>query len=360
MRITLQFVLLCFICCLTQAQEIRVGVFGLFHTHEFKLAPVAGSAVVVHIGDKSLVLEKSSGIASVQFAIEGSQIVTSAGAQTLRAKQISVTSREGSTADFILMIPGRITRQYHGSLVICLNSGVLTAVVSMDLETAVASVVGAESTPDVPIEALKAQAVAARSYYVAGKGRHHGFDFCDTTHCQLLREPTLESSRVREAVSSTRGLVLVYQSQPFAAMYTRSCSGHTRTAADRGLPPGVYPYYSVECKQCQQNPFRWQRHIATSDALQLHSSNEASRLTVVRRLGWNTIPGDDFTMEKTGDQTILRGIGMGHGIGLCQAGAAAMARKGASFREILAHYYPNTSLAGLNTTAVNVINGTRR
>src|SRR6266571_2973368 len=59
----------------------------------------------------------------------------------------------------------------------------------MDRETATASVVAAENTPDTPLEALKAQAVAARSYFVAGRGRHHDFDFCDTTHCQFLREP---------------------------------------------------------------------------------------------------------------------------------------------------------------------------
>jgi peptidoglycan hydrolase-like amidase len=352
-RTKLKFVLLCFLSCLADAQEIRIGVLGLFRPHELKLTVVSGSAAVVHIGDKSLVLEKSSGIASMKFVVEGNQIVTEAGGQALRAKQISMAGREGSATDFILTVPEKINRRYRGTLVLRPNSGVLTAVVSMDLETAVASVVGAESTPDVSIESLKAQAVAARSYYVAGKGRHRGFDFCDTTHCQLLREPAIESSPVREAVSATRGLVLAYQSRPFAAMYTRSCSGRTKTPADRGMPGSAYPYYSVECKQCQQNPFRWQRRIVSHDAEQLRSSNETSRLNLVRRLGWNTVPGDDFIMEKEGDQMVLKGAGMGHGIGLCQAGAKAMARSGASFREILAHYYPNVSIVSLNPDAVN-------
>ena len=102
----------------------------------------------------------------------------------------------------------------------------------MDLETAVASVVAAEGTVDTPSEALKALAVAARSYFVAGKGRHRDFDFCDTTHCQFLREPPASNSAATQAVSATRGLVITYQSayqsQPIAAMYTRSCSGRTR------------------------------------------------------------------------------------------------------------------------------------
>ena len=51
---------------------------------------------------------------------------------------------------------------------------------------------------------------------------------------------------------------------------------------------------------------------------------------------------NDFVMRKEGAEFVLQGIGEGHGIGLCQAGAKAMAEAGADFREILTHYYPNT------------------
>jgi stage II sporulation protein D len=56
-------------------------------------------------------------------------------------------------------------------------------------------------------------------------------------------------------------------------------------------------------------------------------------------------------MRKEGEQIVLRGIGQGHGIGLCQAGAQAMAKAGADFREILAHYYPNTVIVTLGGPA---------
>jgi len=329
------------------AQNIRVGVLGLFHPHELRLTPIAGSALVVHVDEQSIILEKSSGEGAATFNIDRNLIVIATKTRTLRAASLLVTSRENGAASFVLTVPDKITRRYYGTLELKPGSGKLTAVVNMDLETAVASVVGAESTPNDPIEALKAQSVATRSYYVAGKRRHHGFDFCDTTHCQLLREPSPPSSQVAQAVSATRGMVLAYQSHPFAAMYTRSCSGHTKTPKDVGMPGDSYPYYSVDCKYCQEHPFRWQRRIAASDAAKLHSSNEASRLNLVRRLGWNTVPGDDFTMQKEGDQMILNGIGMGHSIGLCQAGSKAMAHAGASFREIMAYYYPNSTIVSL-------------
>jgi SpoIID/LytB domain protein len=176
---------------------------------------------------------------------------------------------------------GKITRHYHGTLEIKPSGGALTALVAMDLETAVASAVAAESTPDTPLEALKAQAIAARSYFVASRGRHLDFDFCDTTHCQFLREPPVPDSAVANAAEATRGLVLAHDSQPFAAMYTRSCSGRTRTPAELGLPSAAYPYYSVQCEYCRSHPVRWSSRISARDAAAVHSSDESTRLDTI-------------------------------------------------------------------------------
>jgi len=194
---------------------------------------------------------------------------------------------------------------------------------------------------------MKALGVAARSYFVAGKGRHRDFDLCDTTHCQFLREPPASTSAAAQAVAATRGLVIVYRSRPIAAMYTRSCSGRTRTPSELGLAPSGYPYYSVKCNYCRQHPSRWESRLSAEDAAILGSSNESSRLRLGRRLGWSAVPSNNFIMRKEGEQTVLRGVGRGHGIGLCQAGAKAMAEAGADFREILAHYYPNTVIITL-------------
>jgi len=98
-----------------------------------------------------------------------------------------VSIRENGPVDFLLSVPGKITRHYRGRLEIKQAFGILIPIVSMDIETAVASVVAAEGMPGAQMEALKAQAVAGRSYFTDGKGRHNDFDFCDTTHCQFLR-----------------------------------------------------------------------------------------------------------------------------------------------------------------------------
>jgi stage II sporulation protein D len=334
------------------AQDVHVGVLGLFRPRQFVLSPLAGSALVVHAGAESVVLEASSGAKIAHLRVRGNKVVVDVGGRVLHASELTVTSRENGPVDFLLAVPGKIKRYYRGTLELKPDSLVLTAVVTMDLETAVASVVAAEGTVDAPSEALKALAVAVRSYFVAGKGRHRDFDFCDTTHCQFLRAPPARNTTAAQAISATRSLVIAYQSQPIAAMYTRSCSGHTRTPAELGLPPAAYPYYSVECKYCRQHPSRWESRLSAEDAATLRSSNEYSRLRLGRRLGWSVVPSNDFVMRKEGEHTVLRGVGQGHGIGLCQAGAKAMAEAGADFHEILAHYYPNTAIMTLGNAAL--------
>jgi stage II sporulation protein D len=324
--------------------EVHIGVLGLFHPLQFTVSAPVGSALVLHAGQESIVLEKSSGIDSATVRISGSDVVVSAGARVVRASQLTVNGRKNEPVNFVLAVPGKIVRRYYGTLEIKPSAGTLIAIVAMDRETAVASVVAAESAPDTPFEALKAQAVASRSYFVAGHGRHHNFDFCDTTHCQFLRQPPAPGSAAARAVAATRDLVLAYDSLPFAAMYTRSCSGHTRTPAEVGLSPAAYPYYSVECKYCRAHPVRWLSRVSAQDAATLRTSDESARLNIDRRLGWSAVPSNDFVERIENDQIVLEGAGEGHGIGLCQSGAKAMAEAGADFSQILTHYYPNTTV----------------
>ena len=77
---------------------------------------------------------------------------------------------------------------------------------------------------------------------------------------------------------------------------------------------------------------------------------EAGRLSVDRRLGWNAVPSNNFSARNDDTQVFLEGTGQGHGIGLCQRGAKAMAEEGASFRAILSHYFPNTVLVSLDSS----------
>jgi stage II sporulation protein D len=333
------------------APDVRIGVLGLFHPRQLTISAPQGHALVVRAGDERFVLEYSSGLRSAAVRVNGSEMVLQSGPRTVLAHRLTIAGRRNEPTDFVLAVPRKIARHYHGILEIRPSGGHLLAIVTMDPEIAVASIVAAENTTDTPFEALKAQAVATRSYLVASHGRHDDFDFCDTTHCQFLREPPSPSTAAARAVEATRDMVLAYASKPFAAMYTRSCAGRTHTPAQLGLPEAAYPYYPVECKYCSEHPVRWSSRISAEDAATLRSSNEPARLRAARRLGWNTIPSNDFSLKKENGLVVVEGIGQGHGMGLCQSGAKAMAADGADFRQILRHYYPNTTIANLHANA---------
>ena len=279
-----------FLCALVStpgaaAQSVRIGVLGLFHPREIALKAVSGQALVIHAERNNVVLEKSSGQDSAEITISGDAVIFKVGNQTVRTPTLDVSGRSGEAADFVLSIPGRISRRYRGILQVSAESGMLAPVVQMELETAVASVVQAESAPGTPLEALKAQAIASRSYFIAARGRHETFDFCDTTHCQFLREPPPPDSNAVRAALATRGLRLIYREHAVAAMFTRSCGGRTHTSQQVGLSTQNYPYFSVACDYCLRHPVRWVRRVRR---LRLLTCSNAGKLP-----GWSWIAAWD-------------------------------------------------------------------
>jgi stage II sporulation protein D len=218
----------------------------------------------------------------------------------------------------------------------------LVPIVIADLETVVASAVAAESLPSAPSEALRAQAIATRSFYLASPARHRDFDFCDTTHCQFLRAPPEESAAARAAAADTKGLVLLHAGEVLTTLFSASCGGRTRTLAQAGMAAQAYPYYAVDCPPCRASAPEWESSLAAGYAAQLENRTEANRIELGRALGWNVIPGYNYQVRHVGETIIVHGRGEGHGIGLCQRGASAMAASGADHRVILSRYYPNT------------------
>jgi stage II sporulation protein D len=318
------------------AEDVSIGVLGLFHSRSVDVSPAGAETLVCMAGSERLALN-----VPLHVQLKSGKLAGAAGA--FLGNQMFCDNGQAGASEFILSIPQKMSRHYSGRLEIRASSSELLLLVHMDLETAVASIVAAESPPGAPMEALKAQAVATRSFLVAGKGRHRGFDFCDTTHCQFLRAAPGANTPAWQATSSTAGMVLSYQQTVFAAMYSSSCGGRTHTLAELGIPLRDYPYFAVTCDYCRRHPQKWAADISREYASTLDRS-EASRLRLARKLGWKTVPSNSYSTASGGEGQFvqLEGLGVGHGVGLCQRGGADMARKGASFVEILAHYYPNT------------------
>jgi stage II sporulation protein D len=248
-------------------------------------------------------------------------------------------------------------------------------------ERYVMAVLSSEAAPDEPPESLKALAVAARSFALTNPHRHGLEGLCDSTHCQALRLDAL-TDRVRAAVLATAGETLWHGAQRVPAYFTQDCGGATEDAATLwGGAPKPW-LVSHPDPYCQRQPAHWHADIKLPDlrralaaegfplasgltgarilsrdrsgrAAQIELTSPAQlrvisaatfRFAVNRSLGWNTLRSDWYTLTPTSAGLAFDGKGYGHGVGLCQAGAAQMARQGSTYREILGFYFPATDV----------------
>jgi stage II sporulation protein D len=268
---------------------------------------------------------------------------------------------------------------------------------TLPLERYVAAVLAGESGEFQSAEALKAMAVAARTYAVKMRGRHasEGFDLCDTTHCQRV-ELAGVTPRLEQAAADTAGELLWYEGKLAFTPYTRDCGGRTEDASalwpDLGAPY-LKSHDDAYCTRAGTSAWQWAgdpRRIAEAlrlsglrapaaldrvaildrtasgraSTLVLAGGNEARgnesvrisagslRFAVGRELGWNTIRSDRYEIRSSGGRVVFEGTGSGHGAGLCQRGAEQMGIAGRSYREILAYYYPGT-VPGLNAKGLS-------
>lgn len=261
------------------------------------------------------------------------------------------------------------------------------------LEEYVLGVVSAEGSIEDEIEALKALAVVSRTFALHNLQRHanEGYDFCDTTHCQrYLFTLTNERNHARfknllkRAVDETAGETLLDEEGQIAdAYFHAACGGMTANMETLwGVPApsylgGVTDEYCVGAaahewvnvipaeklsKVLQGDPqsdvgARLENITITSRDRTgrvefLTLEGETSRVVrgwdfkmiVGRALGWNVIKSSRFEVVRAGANFVFRGTGFGHGLGLCQEGAHALARRGLTYRQILGHYFPGTSL----------------
>ncbi len=317
---------------LSEPSTVRISVLSLFHPKTLLLTSTRPLTLTL---DAEIVTLPPNTPATLESAPTGLTLTTP------NAAPQSTQTLSTPPSTFTLTVPGKLTRFYRAALTVTSDDQTLTPTLEIPTELAVASIVQAEAPPHAPLEALKAQAIVSRSFLLANPHAHRTYDACDTTHCQFLRSPPPADSLASVATRATRNLVLTWRPTPeslprvIAAMYSRSCGGHTRS---HPTTPAAYPFYAVRCDFCLRHPERWTRHAPASPP-----RTEAERLAFNRTHGWAAIPSGNF--QTTPD--VLSGTGIGHGIGLCQLGAADMASKGTAFEKILTHFFPNATLSRL-------------
>ncbi len=262
--------------------------------------------------------------------------------------------------------------RYTGNIDIWKGDQGLYIVNELPLEEYVKDVVAAEVSPDWDIEALKAQAVVSRTYALYQK-RMNGNSIYHIASSVLHQsyKGNKPDIRVSYAVSQTQDEVLTYNGKLIEAFYHSTCGGMTENPED--VFGKNYPYLKSLESSCEISPYSiWQRRIDLEEierALDLKNireisiisysaSNRVKQLEIIydggktlitandlrKSLGWNRLPSTKFNMIRDGNILIFEGRGYGHGVGMCQWCALRMAREGKNYKEILAHFYPGTSI----------------
>jgi stage II sporulation protein D len=273
-------------------------------------------------------------------------------------------------------------RLYRGRLELRRTRRGLTVVNIVSVEDYVRGILVREMSARWPLEALKAQAVASRTYVLKNRGRHgrDGFDLCATDHCQVYGGRSDESPSTDQAVAATRDEVVVDGKQRLVnAVFHACCGGSTEAAQNvwrEGPSPAIRP---IRCRWCRESPhFHWVAKIKSADLsrglrdegadvgevknlsiVSRSASGRVHRIRVYGTKGYREISGHTFRLSanprtvrstlwtglsRDGNNWRVHGAGWGHGVGLCQWGAENLARQGMSHRSILRYYYQGAKL----------------
>lgn len=294
-----------------------------------------------------------------------------------------------SKTNLLTITAGTITNKYMGSFLIKVYNGKVLAINTLDMENYLKGVVGYEMSDSFPLEALKAQAVAARNYALSRIGYEaaKGYDFDDTTNYQVYKGYNANYTRVISAVDQTKGEVLLYNDKLVEALYSAWHGGISENSEN--VWGNYVPYLRSVQDTYESDPWPNGNRVFTNAQIQStlitkgylastdtfakldlgsitnFASGRVASITIV----YKNSTGLDQTKTVTKDNTrtflslpsnlytvtydavngayTFTGKGNGHGLGMSQIGAKNRAAAGQTYDQILKFYYQNTYLQNL-------------
>jgi len=289
--------------------------------------------------------------------------------------------------------------QYRGKIEAVSGEDGFQLINIVNLEEYLYGVLPSEMPVNWPKQALYAQAIAARTWAMRNKNRHHheGFNFCSTVHCQVYKGAGAEAQLTNQAVDETTGIIITSSNQPIDVFYSNNCGGLTRDGIlDSDSADFYFPFSPSEledwfrgepntfCNLKDQRlaNFRWVRRYKQEQLQAMLSKSDIDirgpiKITPQKRASSGhlvsikidgiknskVIEGENNIRKTLGDllssafkievkydrkngpeEFVFYGGGFGHGRGLCQAGIKGMALRDYNYLKILKHYYPETEI----------------
>ena len=299
---------------------------------------------------------------------------------------LRVNGRASGTKEVVIQSKAEIfrigTRTFRGTLRAVQNGNRIIVVDDIPIETYLVGLINSEISSSWPAEAIKAQAVAARTYAMNQTDRirrarpDSSYDMESTMMDQVYDGAHREEAHVYRIVEATRGQVLKKNGAIFPAFYHSCCGGMTEHAHNvwsdaEGSPP-------VEDRYCERSPKRlwsyklsraeFQKLLAAANVtmssitsittvplfdsprvdtvvVETTSGTQNVKATELRKiLGYANVKSTWFEVNLAGKDIVFNGRGYGHGVGMCQLGAKGMAEEGHAYTDILKFYYPDAEI----------------
>lgn len=276
-------------------------------------------------------------------------------------------------------------RRFRGNIdIIRKDNGKLMVINHLPLDEYLYGVLYHEVSHRWPIEVLKAQAIAARTFALQQVRQSKGqpYDLRSDIYSQVYGGRTSEKWSTNMAVDKTRGQILTYKGDIFPAYYHATCGGMTEDATNL-WNIDIPPLKGVDCSFCTSSPhYKWNKNISLAylenklkdngykigkiSSVAVLSKNRSGRVDKIeikddagtsvvltgkdfrQMLGPNDLRSVKFDVSMRPGSLVIDGFGWGHGVGMCQWGAYGMARNGKKADEILKYYYPGAEISTMD------------
>lgn len=338
---------------LASALEVSVRVL-LYKGKEFN---ITGKSLTLYVKNNEQI--RLEDLSRITGRLEGSNLILESSNESQKVQMFNLEDR--TVIDILGNDINVDNITYRGGLRIVNRNNNILIINILPLEEYLYGVVPAEVPYYWPMEALKAQAVLARTYALkciinsAGKD----YDLENTQNSQVYKGKSGEYSTTTEAVNSTKGEIIFYGNSIANVYFHSTCGGHTESAKNVWNIPNSPYLMGVECQYCNDSPWsEWERSIKREEwdkvikgneiEIEYDSSGRILRLNGVDGTRLRSIFNLPSTLvmgiEVRDKEVIIKGKGYGHGVGVCQWGTKKMAELGFSYKDIISYYLPGVTI----------------
>jgi stage II sporulation protein D len=349
----------------TVSAQVKIRLFSNQSPESVVFSVTKGQYKVNPFNDNFIILNGGESI--IISRLEGRLAIKTRNAEGIMCDSLMLSGQSGDNS-FSLRLNGTFpVRQYYSGDLKCLHDmEKLVLINSCDVEKYIAGVVMAEGGSGKNLEYIKSQAVITRTYMYRYIDKHlpDGYNLCDNTHCQAFNGIASDSLISKASIETKDLVILDKDSSLIISAFHSNCGGETCSSEDVWLSTTSYLKKVIDPYCGTSRNATWQTKLGLKDWIdflkesgykgktddpsvfnftqntRMSDYNIGSFMVPLRtvRNGF-FLRSTFFSVVTEGDSVIIKGKGYGHGVGLCQEGAMAMALKGFNYKEIIDFYY---------------------